>query len=340
MLIRPLYLDNDLIAVCDESDVLNCHIDWANIINKPPIVLRHFTIPPIICDNSNYDYPTIPNITGTIVFDKFSLIQKYIDVTSTINISNATYVFDTVDHGQLLPSNWYSLFLVNDNGTVLPRLTTLARVNSSQISNGHTIVTLGEHLQPSNTITTSDIGWTVDIYAQHNGLAIILSGTSIHTIGTIISNSTSDNAQIVLDQEISLNQGDWICISPMGYTEYALVGSAFYKDSEFLPFIQSYCTVIYLAEVLLWHGRTNSYIELDANLISPLAIYILDVSCISNYQIWKVSFSVNGVDQIRYVRNYRYESDGLAFLPLTENKSIFVDTNDTIIDIHVGGFTY
>jgi len=340
MLIRPLYLDSDLIAVCDETDILDCYIDWANVINKPPSTLQEFNVPPIICDYINYNKPTIAHITGTIVFDKFKLIQRYVDITSSVSVTNASFEFDTVDHGNLLQSNWYSLFLIYDTGNVLARLTTLARVNTSQISAGQTIITLGNHLQPSNTISVSDIGWTTDIYSQTNGLAIILSGSSIYTTSTITNNSTSGNAQITLDQEVTLNQGDWICISPMGYTEYTLIGSTLYKDTKFLPFIQSYYNVIYLDEILLWRGRAANYIELDTNLVSPLATYMLDISCISNYQIWKVSFSLNGSDEIRYVRNYRYESDGLAFLPLTKNKSIFVNTDNARVDMYVGGFAY
>jgi len=340
MLIRPLYLDNDLIAVCDESDVLNCHIDWANVINKPSDTLQDFNTPPIICDNIKYNKPTIPYITGTIVFDKFRLIQRYIDPTQTRPVNNASFTFDTVDHGQLLRSNWYSLFLINDGGTIIPRLTTLVRVHSATISNDHTIVTLGEHLQPSNAITTTNIGWTTDIYAQHNGLAIILSGTSIYDFNVIISNSTSGNAQITLAKDMHLSQGDWICISPMGYTDYTLVGSVLYKDDDFLPFIQSYYTVTYLDEILLWRGRANSYIELDANLISPLATYMLDVHCISTSQIWQVHFSIDGSSRIRHIRNYRRESDGLAYLPVSSNKSIFVNTSNTTIDLYVGGFVY
>jgi len=340
MLIRPLYLNNGLLSVCDESDVLNCHIDWANIINKPPNTLQEFNTPPIICDNSKYTYPTTPRTTGTIVFDKFRLIQRYIDPTSSVTVADTSFVFDSVDHGNLLQSNWYALFLVHDSSNILARLTTLVRVNSSQISNGHTIITLGNHLHPSNAITASDIGWTTDIYSQTNSLAIVLSGSSIYKTSTIISNSTSGNAQITIDQELSVNQGDWLCISPMGYTEYTLVGSTLYEDTKFLPFLQSYHTVIYLDEILLWRGRTANYIEIDTNLISPLATYILDISGISNEQTWEVSFSLNGSDQIRYIRNYRSESDGLAFLPLTENKSIFVKTRNRIVDMYIGGFAY
>ena len=168
----------------------------------------------------------------------------------------------------------------------------------------------------------------------------MLSGSSIYKTSTIISNSTSGNAQITIDQELSVNQGDWLCISPMGYTEYTLVGSTLYEDTKFLPFLQSYHTVIYLDEILLWRGRTANYIEIDTNLISPLATYILDISGISNEQTWEVSFSLNGSDQIRYIRNYRSESDGLAFLPLTENKSIFVKTRNRIVDMYIGGFAY
>ena len=341
MLIRPLYLNNDLLAVCDETDVLDCQIDWINVINKPPVALQDFITPSIICDNIRYSKPTIPYITGTIVFDKFRLIQRYIDPTQARTVNNALFTFDTLDYGQLLPANWYSLFLINDNGTVIPRLTTLVRVHSATIVNDHAIVTLGQHLNPSAAISSSDIGWTDDIFGETNGLAIILSGTSIYDFDIIIGNSTSGNAQITLEKDIQLNQGDWICISPMGYDNYTLVGSVLNKDDNtFLPFIQSYSTVIYLDEILLWRGRTNSYSEIDANLISPLATFMLDVSCISTTSIWQASFSIDGSHEIRFLRNYRYESDGLAFLPLTENKSIFVDTDNTNVNMYVGGFAY
>ena len=140
------------------------------------------------------------------------------DVKKTISYTNH------LDNGTVVQDNWYGIFAVDNNNVIDYKLVTFARVHSI-VGNK---VLLAKHLKKAEQQTYN---FSVDAYV--NSDYIVMSGNGLSRIGKIVS---SDANSITLDNITGLAQGDWIMISPAGFSSYSYLSSIFRDTAETMNF--------------------------------------------------------------------------------------------------------
>ena len=140
------------------------------------------------------------------------------DVKKTISYTNH------LDNGTIVQDNWYGIFAVDNNNAIDYKLVTFARVHSVADNK----VVLAKHLKKAEQQTYN---FSVDAYV--NSDYIVMSGGALSRIGKIISN---DANSITLDNTTGLTQGDWVMISPAGFSSYTYLSSIFRDTAETMNF--------------------------------------------------------------------------------------------------------
>lgn len=140
------------------------------------------------------------------------------NVRKTISYTN------NIDTGTVVQDNWYGIFAVDNNNAIDYKLVTFARVHSV-VGNK---VLLAKHLKK---LEQQNYGFSVNAY--ENSDYIVMSGSGLSRMGKIISN---DANSITLDNITGLSQGDWIMISPAGFSSYSYLSSIFRDTAETMNF--------------------------------------------------------------------------------------------------------
>ncbi|NPB00308.1 MAG: DUF2793 domain-containing protein [Crenarchaeota archaeon] len=273
---------DDVAAPTNNNQILvRTNNEWVPTNVKAPVEFVPYQVlsaGPKLIASTTYPIPILLNgfdYKGTPTDKEQNNINQIFNITSPLTLT-------TIDQGRLLDSSWYSMFMVLDPTTnsLVGCLSLMFRVNTVTFNttSGTSTIVLAKQSDPTSILTTTTIGWDVDNYSSVNGTMLALTGSLEGQTFTILSNTTQGQAAIEVEGDLSsLQQGDWIQLSPQLYDKYRYIGEAFCEQANPVQWRTGYKLnrnlFVYDQAYPFFAGSADSITAIDlSSIIPPTAV--------------------------------------------------------------------